>query len=209
MWELTWWSSGKYQRIKPSKSFGRSAGLACLACPANDRFGRMFLAARRVLRNILFAYVCRHATPCKPRVTLYKTKVVCEKNGSSFLFFSAKMSWCTIESDPGVFGELIAKLGVKEVGVEEVYTLDSLIESQVQTPDLQYGLIFLFKWKKEDDNRATIPFDESAMENTVYFARQVIQDACATQALISILMNAPISLGVLLTESLFNIMTFV
>jgi ubiquitin carboxyl-terminal hydrolase L5 len=92
------------------------------------------------------------------------------------------MDWCTIESDPGVFTELIHNIGCTDVQLEEVITLDSL-------PSKTLGLIFLFKFKKElyaSDNRHGI---SSQSNQNVYFARQTIQNACATQAIINILLN--------------------
>eukprot|EP00294_Goniomonas_avonlea_P013588 CAMPEP_0114554856 /NCGR_PEP_ID=MMETSP0114-20121206/8434_1 /TAXON_ID=31324 /ORGANISM="Goniomonas sp, Strain m" /LENGTH=365 /DNA_ID=CAMNT_0001739933 /DNA_START=9 /DNA_END=1106 /DNA_ORIENTATION=+ len=106
------------------------------------------------------------------------------------------MAWCTIESDPGVFTSLIESIGVKGVQVEEMYSMDSEFFEQVKPV---HGLIFLFKWTAETQ-RPAAAMDASDAPH-VYFARQVINNACATQAMISILMNAKgVDIGPHLTE---------
>lgn len=64
-----------------------------------------------------------------------------------------------------------------------------------------HGLVFLFKWTKDDDPSGSLVQD-SRLEK-IFFARQVIENACATQAILSVLLNcrhSDIRLGHTLTE---------
>ncbi|OTA01996.1 Ubiquitin C-terminal hydrolase [Trichoderma parareesei] len=98
--------------------------------------------------------------------------------------------WNTIESDAGVFTSLIENLGVKNVQFEELLTLDP---SELLALQPLYGVIFLFKYPTDGPYAsASGPqdgvFDHDAAER-IFFAAQTIQNACATQALLSVLLN--------------------
>jgi len=107
-------------------------------------------------------------------------------------------NWCLIESDPGVFSELIKGFGVKGVQVEELWGLDKDLFQNLGTV---HGLIFLYKWQPGEEPSGSIVMDDRL--DKIFFAKQVITNACATQAILSILLNlehAEVELGSSLTE---------
>ena len=89
--------------------------------------------------------------------------------------------WCTIESDPGIFTELIKNIGVKDIQVEEILDL-----SQLSSNENIYGVIFLFKYISKTNYKPKVLID---YDKDLYFAKQVIVNACATQAILAILLN--------------------
>jgi len=71
--------------------------------------------------------------------------------------------------------------------VEELVSLD--------TEDLRrlapvYGLIFLFSYEEADANRGPV-VNVVEPHADLFFARQMIRDACATQAILAVLLNSP------------------
>jgi ubiquitin carboxyl-terminal hydrolase L5 len=90
--------------------------------------------------------------------------------------------WCTIESDPGVFTELIKNIGVKGVQVDEIIDLDILEVGDEPV----YGLIFFFKYMQNSGYKPNVLTD---WDNDLFFAKQEVQNACATQAILGILLN--------------------
>lgn len=92
---------------------------------------------------------------------------------------------------------MIESLGVKKVQFEELISLDA--ESLQQLNPI--GVIFLFKYPTDEKPKRDAPldgeFDYAALEaqpgqeegGPVWFAAQTIQNACGTQALLSVLLN--------------------
>ncbi|XP_054276044.1 ubiquitin carboxyl-terminal hydrolase isozyme L5 [Macrosteles quadrilineatus] len=107
-------------------------------------------------------------------------------------------NWCLIESDPGIFTELIKEFGCKGVQVEELWSLDA---EQFKNLEPIHGLIFLFKWVPDDEPPSSVVRDNRLEK--IFFAKQVINNACATQAILSILLNckhSDVTLGPTLSE---------
>ena len=77
-------------------------------------------------------------------------------------------NWCLIESDPGVFTEMVQKMGVKGVQFEEIYSLSKDLLAPLNPV---YGLIFLFKWVKDDQPQGTVVKDSRLEE--IFFPKQV------------------------------------
>lgn len=72
-----------------------------------------------------------------------------------------------------------------------------------------HGLIFLFKWVKEEEPAGSVVRDNRL--DKIFFAKQVINNACATQAILSVLLNAnhsDISLGSTLSDFKEFVQTF-
>jgi len=94
--------------------------------------------------------------------------------------------WQLTESDPGVFTELLKSLGVPLI-VDDLYSLDAAELASLQP---LRALIFLFKWLP---GAGELDSTGGAYDTVFpgFFAHQVVQNACATLAVLNALGNIP------------------
>ncbi|KAJ7078840.1 ubiquitin carboxyl-terminal hydrolase [Mycena belliarum] len=95
--------------------------------------------------------------------------------------------WQLTESDPGVFTELLKTLGVPLI-VDDLYSLDP--ESLAMLQPL-HALIFLFKWIPTSGESPATSGGEYDRDFPGFFAHQVVNNACATLAVLNALGNIP------------------
>ncbi|SCU78495.1 LAFA_0A06876g1_1 [Lachancea sp. 'fantastica'] len=98
------------------------------------------------------------------------------------------MSWNTIESDAGIFTQLVKDLGVSGVEFAEISTLDTL---QEELAGVLYGVIFLFQYNAADYSRDSPVQGEYDYDypESLFFANQTIQNACGTLAVLNTLLS--------------------
>ncbi|ROW07190.1 hypothetical protein VMCG_03713 [Cytospora schulzeri] len=90
-------------------------------------------------------------------------------------------AWVEIESEPAFFNGLLRDLGVQDVKIQEMFSVDEV--DFLPKPVL--GFVFLCKYAGENEEaQAEAPKD-------LWFANQTMANGCATVALLNILMNSP------------------
>ncbi|KAL2185954.1 cysteine proteinase [Thermothelomyces heterothallicus CBS 203.75] len=102
-------------------------------------------------------------------------------------------SWVELESDPAFFTAIMGLLGVKGARIEEVLSVDE--DTLATLPPPVHGLVFLYEYVADQSPEVTYPSQD------VWFANQTTHNACATIALLNIIMNAE---GLSLGEKLRN-----
>ncbi|KAI0844876.1 cysteine proteinase [Daldinia vernicosa] len=94
--------------------------------------------------------------------------------------------WVELESEPGFFNAILQELGAKDFKVQEVYSLDPDILEFLPKP--VHGLIFLFQYDGSDEPSNEVNRQECP--DYLWFTNQTTANACATVALMNIIMNA-------------------
>ncbi|KAI8995234.1 cysteine proteinase [Trametes punicea] len=108
--------------------------------------------------------------------------------------------FAVIESDPGVFTTLIRKLGVHGLEVVELYSVEPFATDHLNP----YGLIFCYLCEGDEDPTSEFEADEGFDDpdaRSIWFANQLSDDACASQAILNVLLNCKgVDIGSVLRE---------
>ncbi|XP_010017282.1 PREDICTED: ubiquitin carboxyl-terminal hydrolase isozyme L5 [Nestor notabilis] len=114
------------------------------------------------------------------------------------------VGWClsllSVSLSMGLLKEPVSFLlpGCRGAQVEEIWSLEPENFEKLKPV---HGLIFLFKWQPGEEPAGSVVQDSRL--DTIFFAKQVINNACATQAIVSVLLNCAhqdIHLGETLSE---------
>ena len=118
----------------------------------------------------------------------------------------SESGWQLTESDPGVFSELLHKLGVPLI-VDDLYSLDT--DSLALLKPI-HALIFLFKYVGGSDSGVGAAGGTSRSDPDFggFFAHQTVNNACATLAVLNALGNLPNVTKVSTNEEYKNLMGF-
>lgn len=93
-------------------------------------------------------------------------------------------NWCTVESEPVIWTQLLRDVGARNTEVVEVYTIDEEGFSVV-TP--AHGIVFCMVFNTKYDPSE----QEVVCPEGLWFANQVEDNACGTYAIMNIIMNSP------------------
>lgn len=98
--------------------------------------------------------------------------------------------FAVIESDPGVFTNLVRTLGVRGLQVVELYDIEPWASDHLHPI---YGLVFCFLWKKDNDvlsKKKPESIEDGGDDSAkLWFANQLSDDACASMAILNVLLN--------------------
>ncbi|KAI1498430.1 cysteine proteinase [Biscogniauxia marginata] len=92
--------------------------------------------------------------------------------------------WVELESEPAFFNAMLRELGANDFKVQEVFGMDEFTLDELPKP--VHGLIFLYQYTDADES------SESRQDcpDNLWFGNQTTANACATVALMNIIMNA-------------------
>lgn len=97
--------------------------------------------------------------------------------------------WSPLESDSGVFRELLRQNGVRGVDVVDVYDTDTFADDCAARGTLVLGYVLLLDKGRHQATMEPTAAASTAPDAGLWFARQIVNNACATHALLSVVMN--------------------